>query len=667
MVKIFINNKVLFVRKNTSVLEACEEVGIQIPRFCYHERLNVAGNCRMCLVEVEKTPKPVTSCAFPVVPEMRVYTDTPMVQKARENILEFLLINHPLDCPICDQGGECDLQEQSLNFGSDRSRFFYKKRGVQDKQCGPLIKTIMTRCIHCTRCVRFFQDVAGDVNFGTTLRGQETEIGAYVTPNLSSELSGNVIDLCPVGALTSKPYAFMARPWEITSTETIDISDSIGSNIRVDSKETEIVRVVPLLNDTLNEEWISDKARFSFDGLKLQRIGNPFLKTDKNFLKLFSWQKALKKMKAVKSNVKPSEILLVCGNTVDLESVQNLKKIAQNTGVTLVSEQFLDLDYNLSPNSRFNTTFSDILESDLCLTFGTNVRFEASLLNVRIKKRLRMGNFKKASVGLTENCTYSNSSIGNSVSTLLQIAEGRHPFCKSLAKAKNPVIIIGTSVKKRLDSSATTSLISNLEKYTNVVSEGWFGVNFLPLSAGNVGASFAGLNTKNNLNMQDKKFIFCIGLDSYKNILKQVSSNAFLAIQTPFSDVFLKKADLILPSTSFLEKEATFLNVEGRVQQTAVALKGPNLARHDDQILKTIFAPNLKKISNVNTFSNFEDNSNSFVKGLYGVTNETPKKIFKTSFKSTVSNFFITNAITKNSLVMAKCFLAFKQNYRNFI
>ncbi|PCI24064.1 MAG: NADH dehydrogenase (quinone) subunit G [SAR324 cluster bacterium] len=276
MVKVYINNNVLFVAKNTSILEACEEVGIQIPRFCYHERLKVAGNCRMCLVEVEKTPKPVTSCAFPVVPEMRVYTDTPMVKKARENILEFLLINHPLDCPICDQGGECDLQDQSLAFGSDRSRFFYKKHTTQDKNLGPLIKTIMSRCILCTRCVRFLQDVAGDINFGITLRGEETEIGAYVNNNLNTELSGNIIDLCPVGALTSKPYAFVARPWEINSTETIDLSDSIGSNIRVDVKETEILRILPLQNDSLNDEWISDKTRFSFDGFKFQRVGNPF-------------------------------------------------------------------------------------------------------------------------------------------------------------------------------------------------------------------------------------------------------------------------------------------------------------------------------------------------------------------------------------------------------
>jgi NADH-quinone oxidoreductase chain G len=664
MVKIYINNKVLFVRKNTSVLEACEEIGILIPRFCYHERLNVAGNCRMCLVEVEKTPKPVTSCAFPVVPEMRIYTDTPMVKKARENILEFLLINHPLDCPICDQGGECDLQEQSLNFGSDRSRFFFKKRGVQDKKLGPLVKTIMTRCIHCTRCVRFFQDIIGDVNFGTTLRGQDTEIGAYVNSTLNSELSGNVIDLCPVGALTSKPYAFVARPWEINSTETIDISDSIGSNIRVDTKETEVIRIVPLLNDSLNEEWISDKTRFSFDGLKLQRIGHPFFKENKKFLKLFSWQKPLKQLQVVCKTVKPSEMLIVYGNNVDVESSQVLKKIAQNNNIDLISEQFLETNTNLVSNLRFNTTFSDILSSDLCITFGTNIRFEASLLNVRLKKRSKIGNFIKASVGLTENLNYSNVALGNSISTLIQISEGRHPFCKALAKAKTPMIIIGSGVKKRLDSDSISKLVDSLSNHINLKHEEWFGLNFLPLTSGFVGSAYVGLESNRKLNLGFKKFVYCIGLDSYKNIFNKISKNAFVIAQTPFSDNLLKRVDLILPSTSFLEKEATFINLEGRVQKTAISLKAPNLARDDVKILQTIFTSNLKK-SNKFVFSHFDNNKFCFTKNLK--VNLVSKKFFKSSFKSSFSNFFITNAITKNSVVMAKCFLTFKQNYKNFI
>ena len=668
MVKVFINNKAVLVQNNTSVLEACEKIGILIPRFCYHERLNVAGNCRMCLVEVEKSPKPVTSCAFPVAPEMRIYTDTPLVQKARENILEFLLINHPLDCPICDQGGECDLQEQSLTFGSDRSRFFFNKRSVQDKQCGPLIKTIMTRCIHCTRCVRFFQDIAGDTNFGTTLRGQDTEIGSYIGKNLTSELSGNVIDLCPVGALTSKPYAFMARPWEIHSTETIDISDSVLSNIRIDVKETEILRVLPLLNDTLNEEWISDKSRFSFDGLINQRIGNPFIKEHTSFLKLFGWQKALKLFNIKHKTFKPSEILFISGNSLDFETLKILKETSQNLNINLISEQFLDLDSTLLSNTRFNSNFNDILNSDLCLTIGTNIRFEASLLNVRIKKRSKVGNFTKASIGLSENCTYENISLGNSIDTLIQISEGKHIFCKKLAKSKSPCIILGSSIKKRLDSKSISKLIENLSNNINIVSDNWFGLNFLNTIPNSVANSILNINSKNNINFNKKKFIFCIGLDSYSNIFKKFSNNAFIVAQTPYSDVCLKDTNLILPSTSFLEKESTFINLEGRIQKTNLAIKGPNLARNDVQILKTIFSDNLNRNIKFSTalLSNFENNRISFIKNLK-TSRKIKKKVFKTSIKSVISNFFITNAITKNSLVMAKCFLIFKQNYNNFI
>ena len=298
MIKIFINNQLVLVPANTSVLEACESVGIIIPRFCFHERLNVAGNCRMCLVEIEKSPKPIASCAFPVTQNMKIFTDSPLVHKARENVVEFLLLNHPLDCPICDQGGECDLQDQALIFGSDKTRFFFSKRAVEDKNCGPLIKTIMTRCIHCTRCVRFFQDIVGEEDFGTTLRGKETEIGTYIGKSLVSELSGNIIDLCPVGALTSKPYAFIARSWEIKNVETIDITDAVGSNIKVNFKEGEILRVMPSLNDAINEEWISDKARFFFDMLKTQRISQPFFKKADVFNKV-SWLDSFSEKKKI--------------------------------------------------------------------------------------------------------------------------------------------------------------------------------------------------------------------------------------------------------------------------------------------------------------------------------------------------------------------------------
>lgn len=361
-------------------------------------------------------------------------------------------------------------------------------------------------------------------------------------------------------------------------------------------------------------------------------------------------------------------MLFVCGNNVDLESAQALKKISQTKGISLISEQFLELDNTLLSNSRFNTSFSDVLNSDLCLTFGTNIRFEASLLNVRVKKRSKAGNFVKASVGLSENLTYPNLSLGNSISTLVQIAEGRHPFCKNLVHSKTPMIIIGSGIKKRLDSASIAMLVDSLGKYTNSVSNNWFGLNFLPLTSSLVGSSFAGIPSTNNFKLDTKKFVFCVGLDSYNSLFKKVSPNAFIVAQTPYSDSLLKEADLILPSTSFLEKEGTFLNLEGRVQKTAVSLKGPNLARHDYKILKAVFGSNYKKVNKaLNFFNNFEKNKILFTKDLHVKVTTISKKFFKGSFKSSLSNFFITNAITKNSVVMSKCFLISKQNYSNFV
>jgi len=513
MVKVFINNKLVLVPNNTSVLEACETIGVQVPRFCYHERLNVAGNCRMCLVEIQNAPKPVASCAWPVSPEMRVFTDTPLVQKARESVLEFLLVNHPLDCPICDQGGECDLQEQTLAFGADRSRFFYEKRGVEDKNCGPLVKTIMTRCIHCTRCVRFFQNVVGKEDLGTTARGKETEIGTYIGKSLNSELSGNVIDLCPVGALTSKPYAFSARPWEIKGIETIDVSDSVGSNIKVNFKETEILRILPILNDTLNEEWISDKTRFSFDGLKNQRIGKPLVKVVKDWMPT-TWESSLEifntnvnkffSFKDVsKRTSRNSSAIVVCGNQTDLETSKSVQTFASNLNVPCVVENEMILDSNLLGSSKFSTTFTDILSSDLCLLVGTNPRFEASLLNVRLKKRMVRGLFTVGTLGLTEDLTYKSENLGVAVENLVAILEGKHPFCQKLAKANKPVIILGESVLKRQDGLNIQQMVNNLAKHMNIITEDWVGANFLPTTANSVNNSYIGLN-----NTQTKKKLF---------------------------------------------------------------------------------------------------------------------------------------------------------------
>jgi len=674
MFKVFINNIPILIAKNSSVLEACEALGIYIPRFCYHERLNVAGNCRMCLVEIEKAPKPIASCAFPIAPNMKVYTETPMVQKARENVMEFLLLNHPLDCPICDQGGECDLQEQAMLFGSDRSRFFYAKRGVEDKNCGPLVKTIMTRCIHCTRCVRFFQEVAGQEDFGTTLRGRETEIGTYVGKVLNSELSGNVIDLCPVGALTSKPYAFTARPWEIKTVETIDVCDSIGSNIKINFKETEVLRILPSVNDSLNEEWLSDKARFCIDALKTERITSPFIK-QANKLVAFNWEskefaEAYKNSIFNFNSLNKEQMLFICGNNVDLETIQYLKHVAQTFGISLVAEDYLSMDSNLMVNAKLNTTFSEILNSDLCLTIGTNTRFEASLLNVRLKKRIKLGNYEKQSIGLSEILTYDNQSIGNSLKTLLEIVEGNHLFCQKLVKAKKPVIIFGSSFKKRVDGNVLNLLIAKLSRAVKIVDEEWLGVNFLPLSANKVGEFLVGVNSQNKQNYGEIQYIHAVGMDSSNRFLtKFEKTSATIIVQTPFSEPELKRADIVFPSTVFSEKEGTYINLEGLAQKTRKVFSGPGFAKNDSLILESLFHEILDNFSKKKTLYTLSpiNNKKIFTKHLFSQTQLKFGKFKKTPFKASIFNFFSNSLLTRKSQTLSKCASNFKKNYLNFI
>lgn len=603
----------------------------------------------------------------------------------------------------------------------------------------------MTRCIHCTRCVRFFQDIAGKEDFGTTLRGQETEIGGYVNKLLTSELSGNVIDLCPVGALTSKPYAFTARPWEVKSVETIDINDSVGSNIKINFKETKILRILPSLNDTLNEEWISDKTRFSFDGLNSRRVNIARYQNVANYSdNIKTYQKAIDnheqykgfKMRHFSTNIswksvlnifnqqflkfKPENILFIVGNNADLETVGVLKKVSQSLGVSLISETYSVVDNNLMSLVKLNTIFFDILNSDLCLTVGTNIRFEASLLNVRIKKRTRKGQFLKASIGLADDYTYADLSIGNSLKTLTNIAEGKHKFCRNLAKSKKPFIILGMSVKKRLDSSAVSQLVNFLSKYTKIIDEEWLGINFLPLTGNYVGERLAGVKTNNKLDLSGKDFIYCIGMDSYKSSFSQVdtpvlfdffSDKSFVVCQTPYAEVFLRNyTNLLLPATAFSEKEKTFVNLEGRLQKTSNALKSLPFVRDDSHIVETLFSRVLKKITflyNLESLSSkyseelrgfvkriythamnnnrpanwgnpfksfnrselcndFEKNKKTFTKDLLTVNKLTPLKISKMPLKNVLSNFFISNAITKNSLTMAKCFTTTKKAYNNF-
>jgi len=450
MLKVYVNNLKVFVQPNTTVLEACETIGIEIPRFCYYEKLSIAGNCRMCLVEIEKSPKPVVSCAMPVMGGMKIFTNTPLVKKAREGVLEFLLLNHPLDCPICDQGGECDLQDQAITFGTDRSRFYDFKRGVEDKNVGPLIKTIMTRCIHCTRCVRFAAEIAGIGDLGTTARGLLTEIGTYAEKVFQSELSGNIVDLCPVGALTSKSHAFVARPWELKTVGSIDISDAIGSNIRIDFKETEIVRILPRLNEEINEEWISNKTRFMYDGLKRQRLISPYIKPVSTLI-ASNWMDSLSIIKIILESgvLYNKNIVGICGTNNDLETFLSFKNFIHSLGSESVGfERNLITNNTFSSNYTFNDEFTKIEKSDFCLLIGVNPRYEGSLLNIKLRKRFTEGGFKIVSVGTPVNLTYPITHIGLGVEQLYDTFFNNeiNPINKAFFEAKNPIVIFGSSI-----------------------------------------------------------------------------------------------------------------------------------------------------------------------------------------------------------------------------
>ena len=453
MINIYVNNIKIQVPKNTTVLQACNTLKIEIPKFCFQENLQIAGNCRMCLVEIENSPKPVASCAMPVMNNMKIFTDTPLVQKARESVLEFLLINHPLDCPICDQASECDLQDQTLIFGTDRSRFFFKKRSVEDKYCGPFIKTIMTRCIHCTRCVRFANEICGIDHLGTTGRGNKTEINFYHPNVFNSEFSGNLIDLCPVGALTSKPFTFKARSWELKKREGIDVLDGIGSNIKMDIFNNEIIRILPKTNFNINKEWISNKTRFFFDSLKYQRIEYPLLKnSNDNLFYPINWLEAFQILNTKLSTNDSSNIHTIVGDLVDLESLFFFKKNLNRLGISNIyyeknyNRKNLKINSDLTSNFLFNNTLKSINDSDLCLIINSDIRNEGSILNIHLINRLKKGNFKIAYIGNKINYTYNIHHLGVTLKTLNQIIQGKHFFCKELKKAKKPFIIIGENI-----------------------------------------------------------------------------------------------------------------------------------------------------------------------------------------------------------------------------
>ena len=675
MVKISINGNSHEVPQGITIIQACEIAGIEIPRFCYHERLSIAGNCRMCLVEVAGgPPKPVASCAMPVNENMQIFTDTPMVKKAREGVMEFLLANHPLDCPICDQAGECDLQDQAYQYGKGESAYHEHKRAVKDKNMGPLIKTQMTRCIHCTRCVRFIEDVAGTCELGAVNRGEGMEIVTYLEKNVSSELSGNVIDLCPVGALTSKPYAFKARSWELKKTETIDIMDAVGSNIRVDSRGLEIMRILPRLNEEINEEWISDKARFCYEGFKYQRLDKSYLKVNGK-LTASSFEDCYQEIKKQISQFKPNQIGALTGSLSSLEDIFALKKFMQALGVENIDCRLnaQKLDSQNKNEFLFNTSIAKIDEADSCLLIGVNPRKDAPILNARLRKRFLSKKIKIASIGADVDLTYKHQALGDDVKILQSILDGKNPFCEVLQQAKNNMLIVGEDAVSREDGAEIMKLCKAIATKYNMLRNDWNGFNFLAKSTGLINGlelDFVGKkSTQEIIDHAQKgeiKLLFLQNVDDEIDFSKL--QNCFVVYFGSNGDSAVKIADIIFPTCNFVEKDGFYTNLEGRIQRAQRVVFGVGESKIDYEIIGEIaqklnldlgfknyhellskLDEEYKILSRINKINNRDE---SFLK----ITNDNLKFNFEDS-KLLAKNYdyYLTYSIARASRVLNKC------------
>ena len=669
----------LEVPDGLSVLQACEMAGAEIPRFCYHERLSIAGNCRMCLVEVKPgPPKPAASCALPVGEGMEVFTDSEMVRKARHGVMEFLLINHPLDCPICDQGGECDLQDQAMAFGHDGSRFEENKRAVDDKYMGPLINTIMTRCIHCTRCVRFSTEVGGVTDMGMINRGESAEI-TTLGKAVSSELSGNVIDLCPVGALTSKPYSFVARPWELRKTETIDVMDAVGSNIRVDARGNEVLRVLPRLNEEVNEEWISDKTRFACDGLRRQRLDRPYVRNAEGKLQASDWDTAFDVIAERLKGVDSAKIAALAGDQCDAESMFALKSLMEELGSSNLDcrQDGAALDSSVRASYLFNSGIVGIEEADACLIIGSNPRWEAPLVNSRIRKRWLQGGFKVGIVGPTHDLTYDAEYLGAGAETLQQIADGSHAFASFLKDAERPMLILGMGALTRDDGAAVLAAARQVAESTGMVGDGWNGFNVLHTAAARVGGldigfvpGESGLGTKAILDGAESGAVEIVYLLGADEVDTKKLEKTFVIYQGHHGDAGAHVADVILPGAAYTEKSGTYVNTEGRVQRGQVASFPPGDAREDWTIIRALSGvigkmlpfdslPALRKQLQVACphWVRLDDPEEApwadF--GNAGAMDAAP-------FGLSIANFYMTDPISRASETMAKCTHEFVNN-----
>ena len=679
MPKLIVDGKEIEVPPEYTILQACEAAGAEIPRFCYHERLSIAGNCRMCLVEVQGgPPKPVASCAMGVR-DLRpgpngeppvVFTKSPMVKKAREGVMEFLLVNHPLDCPICDQGGECDLQDQAMAYGVDSSRFHENKRAVEDKYIGPLVRTSMNRCIHCTRCVRFTNEVAGVGDLGAIGRGEDMEITTYLEHAMGSELQGNVIDLCPVGALTSKPYAFKARPWELIKTESVDVMDAVGSAIRIDTRGREVMRILPVVNEDVNEEWISDKTRFIWDGLKTQRLDRPYIR-ENGRLRAASWSEAFALIAAKVKATEPSRIGAIAGDLNAVEEIFALRQLMQALGSPNLDcrQDGAQLNPAFGRGSYlFNATIAGIEDADAVLLIGSNPRREAPVLNARIRKRWLAGNLPVAYVGEAMDLTYRAEQLGAGAQTLVDLANGAHGFVEVLRQAQRPLIIIGQGALARADGAAVLAAATRLAVDVGAVGDHWNGLSVLHTAAARVGAldvgfvpGEGGLSAQQMAAAGALDVVYLLGADEIS-----IAPGAFVIYQGSHGDNGAHRADVILPGAAYPEKSGAYLNTEGRVQVADRASFPPGDAREDWAIIRAL--------SDVLGHRLGYDNLGALREALVA---EVPHMADRNQiaagalelpaiaaaiaqmepapFASPVVDFYLTNPIARASAVMAEC------------
>jgi NADH-quinone oxidoreductase subunit G len=688
MAKLKVDGKEIEVPDHFTLLQACEEAGAEVPRFCFHERLSVAGNCRMCLVEVKGgPPKPAASCAMGVrdlrpgpngePPE--VFTTTPMVKKAREGVMEFLLINHPLDCPICDQGGECDLQDQAMAFGIDSSRYSENKRAVEDKYIGPLVKTIMNRCIHCTRCVRFTTEVAGITELGLIGRGEDAEITTYLEQAMTSELQGNVVDLCPVGALTSKPFAFTARPWELGKTESIDVMDAVGSAIRVDTRGREVMRILPRVNEEINEEWISDKTRFIWDGLKTQRLDRPYVRKDGR-LQAATWAEAFGAIKAAVAGTSGDRIGAIAGDLASVEEIYALRELMTALGSPNVDcrQDGSALDPSLGRASYlFNPTIEGIEEADALLIIGANPRLEAAVLNARIRKRWRMDNFPIGVIGEEGELRYGYEYLGAGTDTLSGLIDGSVKFGAKLRKAKRPMIIVGQGALSRPDGLAVLSAAARLADGIGAVTAEWNGLAVLHTAAARVGGLDLGFvpgeGGKTAAEMlTGTDVLFLLGADEMDFARK----TAFTVYIGSHGDNAAHVADVILPGAAYTEKSGTWVNTEGRVQMGNRAGFAPGDAREDWAILRALSDVLGKKLpfdSLVQLRASLYAAHPHFAAideiaaGDAADVSALAKKggtLANSGFASPIKDFYLTNPIARASAVMAECSALARNNFK---